>query len=71
MLWLTNGAKYYDNDSHLLLDRLHHSGGLMVNTWPFPSKDNPLTPWTPEEQQKYNDEQRQQVPDAPMVLGLV
>jgi hypothetical protein len=39
----------------------------MTNKWPFPTKDNPLTPWTPEEQQKYNDEQRQQQPNAPMV----
>jgi hypothetical protein len=40
---------------------------MVKTTWPFPSKDNPLTPWTPEQQRKYNDEQRQHLPDAPMV----
>jgi hypothetical protein len=35
-------------------------------TWPFPFKDNPLTPWTPEQVEEYNRQQRQQVPDAPM-----
>ena len=47
-------------------------------TWPFPSKDNPLKPWTPEQVKEYNKQQRQQVvhrlrkmPDAPMVLGLI
>jgi hypothetical protein len=34
--------------------------------WPFPS-EVPPKPWTPTEQKKYNDEQRQQVPDAPMI----
>jgi hypothetical protein len=44
---------------------------IQQHTWPFPTEDNPLKPWTPEQEKKYNDEQRQQVPDAPMVLGLV
>jgi hypothetical protein len=43
---------------------------MVDSPWPFPS-EVPPKPWTPEEQKKYNDEQRQQVPDAPMVLGLV
>lgn len=32
--------------------------------WPFPSKDNPLRPWTPAQVKEYN--QQHQVPDAPM-----
>ena len=35
--------------------------------WPFPTKDNPLKPWTPEQVKKYNEQQRQSVPDAPML----
>ena len=27
------------------------------NTWPFPSKDFPLTPWTPEQVEEYNKQQ--------------
>jgi hypothetical protein len=43
----------------------------MVNsTWPFPS-ECPPKPWTPEQEKKYNDEQRGKLPDAPMVLGLI
>ena len=29
----------------------------MTCTWPFPSKDQPLTPWTPQEQKKWAEEQ--------------
>ena len=35
-------------------------------TWPFPSKDFPLTPWTPKEQEEYNKQQRDKTPEAPM-----
>jgi hypothetical protein len=35
-------------------------------SWPFPSKDQPLTPWTPEQQKKYQEEQRGKIPSAPM-----
>lgn len=38
----------------------------MVNVWPFPSKDFPLTPWTPEQHKKWEEEQRAKTPDAPM-----
>lgn len=34
--------------------------------WPFPTKDNPLTPWIPEEVKQYEKQQRDKVPDAPM-----
>ena len=45
----------------------------MVNKqqWPFPSKDFPLTPWTPEQVEKYDKQQREKIPSAPMVLGLI
>jgi hypothetical protein len=39
----------------------------MVNNWPFPSKDFPLTPWTPEQQRDYEQQQRAKVPDSPMI----
>ena len=39
----------------------------LVSNWPFPSKDNPLTPWTPEQQRDYEQQQRAKVPDAPMI----
>ena len=38
-----------------------------THTWPFPSKEFPLTPWTPEQQRKYAEEQRGKIPDAPMM----
>lgn len=38
----------------------------LVSNWPFPTKDNPLTPWTPAQQKKYQEEQRGKIPDAPM-----
>ena len=34
--------------------------------WPFPTKDNPLKPWTPQEVKKYNELQRKNIDDAPM-----
>ena len=40
-------------------------GHDVPNAWPFPVF--PAKEWTPKQQKKYNDEQRQQVPDAPMV----
>ena len=40
-----------------------------INNWPFPS-EVPPKPWTPEQHKKYNDEQRQQQPDAPMIERL-
>lgn len=39
----------------------------MTHTWPFPSKDFPLTPWTPEQQKKYAEDQLKRIPDAPMM----
>jgi len=41
----------------------------LVSNWPFPSKDNPLTPWTPEQQRKYAEEQLKNVPESPL-MGL-
>jgi hypothetical protein len=40
------------------------------HTWPFPS-ECPPKPWTPEQEKKYQEEQRGKLPDAPMVLGLI
>jgi hypothetical protein len=37
---------------------------MVKTTWPFPSKDFPLTPWTPEQRKKWEEEHK--VPDAPM-----
>jgi O-glycosyl hydrolase len=37
-----------------------------VSNWPFPSKDNPLTPWTPEQQRKYAEEQLKKLPESPL-----
>jgi hypothetical protein len=34
--------------------------------WPWPTKDNPLTPWTDKQIKEYNQKQREQLPDAPM-----
>jgi len=38
----------------------------LVSNWPFPSKDNPLTPWTPEQQRKYAEEQLKKLPESPL-----
>jgi len=35
-----------------------------INVWPFPSY--PPIPWDKKQQEEYNRQQRQQVPDAPM-----
>lgn len=34
--------------------------------WPFPTKENPLKPWTKKQQRDYANQQRQQLPDAPL-----
>jgi hypothetical protein len=40
----------------------------MVNsTWPFPTKDNPLTPWTPEDHKRWAEEQLKNVPESPLM----
>jgi hypothetical protein len=42
----------------------------MVNsTWPFPTEDNPLTPWTPEDHKRWAEEQLKNVPESPL-MGL-
>lgn len=39
-----------------------------VKPWPFPTKDNPLKPWTPKRERDYQRQQQQKeldkVPDA-------
>lgn len=30
--------------------------------WPFPTKDNPLKPWTPSQVKEYNDKNTQESP---------
>jgi hypothetical protein len=42
------------------------SARMVNSTWPFPTEDNPLTPWTPEQQRKWAEEQRAKFPDSPM-----
>jgi hypothetical protein len=40
-------------------------------TWPFPTKEQPLTPWTPkqvrEQQKKWAEEQLKNIPDSPLI----
>lgn len=50
-------------------NELFEHGGKTVNDqqyWPFPTEDNPLKPWTPQEVKKYNELQRKNIDDAPM-----
>lgn len=50
-------------------NELFEPQGKIVNDqhyWPFPSKDNPLKPWTPKEIKDYDKLQRSKTPDAPM-----
>lgn len=42
---------------------------MNFNTWPFPSY--PPIPWDKKQQDEYERQQRQHIPDAPMVLGSV
>lgn len=35
-------------------------------TWPFPTKDNPLKPWTPKQEREYQAQQRKQLPESPL-----
>jgi hypothetical protein len=47
----------------------------MVNSkpdpyWPFPT-ECPPKPWTPEQQREYDQQQRDKVPDAPMIGGFL
>ena len=34
----------------------------MPTQWPFPTKDNPLKPWTPSQVKEYNDKNTQESP---------
>lgn len=34
--------------------------------WPWPTKDNPLKPWTPKEVKAYEKLQRQNAQEAPL-----
>jgi hypothetical protein len=36
------------------------------NYWPFPTKDNPLTPWTPKEVKEYQKLQRENAQESPL-----
>jgi hypothetical protein len=38
----------------------------LVSNWPFPTKDNPLTPWTPEDHKRWAEEQLKNVPESPL-----
>jgi len=35
--------------------------------WPFPTQDNPLTPWTAKQIKKWTDEQLKNVPESPLM----
>ena len=39
---------------------------VTANAWPFPTKDNPLKPWTPKEVQEYEKLQRQNAQESPL-----
>jgi hypothetical protein len=41
----------------------------MVDDWPFPTEDNPLTPWTPDQQKKWAEDRLKDVPPSPL-MGL-
>jgi hypothetical protein len=45
----------------------------MNNTWPFPTEDNPLKPWTPkqvrEDHKKWVEDRLKDVPPSPL-MGL-
>jgi len=43
---------------------------VTIFNWPFPP-DCPPIPWDKKQQEEYERHQRQQVPSAPMVLGIV
>ena len=48
-------------------NELFEPQGKTVNDqqyWPFPTKDNPLKPWTPQEVKKYNELQREKAQEA-------
>ena len=36
------------------------------NYWPFPTKDNPLKPWTPKEVKAYEKLQREKAQESPL-----
>lgn len=36
------------------------------NYWPFPTKDNPLKPWTPKEVKAYAKLQRENAQESPL-----
>lgn len=38
----------------------------LVSNWPFPTKDNPLTPWTPAQQKKWAEDQLKNAPESPL-----
>lgn len=35
-------------------------------SWPFPTKDKPLKPWTAKQIKQYEKLKRQQMPEAPL-----
>lgn len=37
-----------------------------VSNWPFPTKDNPLKPWTPKEVKAYAKLQREKAQESPL-----
>lgn len=43
---------------------------MVNNVWPFPSQCPPV-PWDKKQQDEYDRQQRQQVPESPMVLGFI
>jgi hypothetical protein len=47
-----------------------YSVGLFVlylcMTWPFPTKENPLKPWTKKQIKEYEEQQRAKLPEAPL-----
>jgi hypothetical protein len=35
-------------------------------SWPFPTQQNPLRPWTREQEQQHQQQQREKLPEAPL-----
>jgi len=38
-----------------------------LSTWPFPTEDNPLKPWTPEDHKKWLEDRLKNVPESPLM----
>ena len=44
---------------------------MIIYTWSFPTKENPLKPWTKKQIKEYERQQRNKLPDAPYVTCAI